>query len=388
MHWDELLGQQRAVETLQSAIERGRVAHAYLFHGPEGVGKRATALAFAQALLCEAGGAAPCGSCGACNKTSKLIHPDLHVLIAQTNDAKPAEVQERVHRLVEEPYATIDYTRRAKLSDPGSSSNKQVQYSVARINEELRRVMSFRPVEGRYKIAVLSDADLLRKEAANAFLKLLEEPSPQTVFVLLSARADRMLPTILSRCQHVRFDRLPTDTIERGLLARLSIDQAAAGAIARMADGSFARALDLSASEELMASRSEVLSFLRNAYQAWSASDKMADQVERLARQGREQIKFTLELMLGWIRDLALIRVLGPHAPIVNVDQQTEISKFSARLEHADPEHMADLVEEAVSRIDRNANPRLLLTVLAQSLGDAMRGRHRGHLTEPLTDGV
>lgn len=387
MNWDSIIGQGRAISALKSAIERQRVAHAYLFHGPDGVGKRAAALVFAQTLLCEAV-ERPCGSCNACTKSARLIHPDVHMLIPQPNDAKAAEVQERVLHLAEEPYATIDYVRRAKLNEPGSSSSKQVQYSVDRINEELRQIMRFRPVEGQYKIAILSDADLLRKEAANAFLKLLEEPTAQTVFVLTSSRPDRMLPTILSRCQHLRFDRLGADQIEAALVKRGLAVGPAAHAMARMADGSFARALDLAASEELMAAREEVLTFLRRSYKAWAESGKMAEQIEAISRQGREQIKFILELMLGWIRDLNLIRVLGADAPIVNTDQTQEIRDFAKALSKADPEVMAQLVEECIVRVERNANSRLVLTVLAQSLHDAMRGKPVEHLTEALTDGV
>ncbi len=387
MKWESVIGQERACSALRSAIARDRVAHAYLFHGPDGVGKRAAGLAFAQTLLCT-GEDAPCGTCNACTKTERLIHPDLHVLIPQPNDAKADEVQERVRRLAEEPYATIDYLRRAKLDEPGSSSSKQIQYSVGRINDELRRIMSFRPVEGRFKIAMLSDADLLRKEAANAFLKLLEEPSARTVFILTTARPDRMLPTILSRCQHLRFDRLPAELISNALVGRDLVAEAAAETIARMADGSFARALDLAASEELMAARGEVLRFLRGSYQTWSAADRMAEQIERISRQGREQVKFILELMLGWIRDLTLVRVMGDGAQIVNTDQAEEIRKFAASLTRADPDLMAQLVEECIGRLERNANARLVLTVLSHSLHDAMRGLPASHLTEPLTDGV
>ncbi|NNE71215.1 MAG: DNA polymerase III subunit delta' [Rhodothermales bacterium] len=387
MNWESIIGQRRAVSALKAAVERERVAHAYLFHGPDGTGKRAAALVFAQTLLCTEEGR-PCGTCNACGKVSRLIHPDVHLLIPQPNDAKAAEVQERINQLAQEPYATMDYMRRAKLNEPGSSSSKQVQYSVDRINKELRKIIRFRPVEGSYKIAILSDAELLRKEAANAFLKLLEEPTEQTVFLLTSSRPDRMLPTILSRCQHLRFDRLTAEEITAGILNRKLAAGPAAEAIARMADGSFARALDLAASEELMAARAEVLRFLRGSYTAWTASDRMAEQIEAMSRLGREQIKFILELMLGWIRDLNLIRVLGDSAPIVNTDQSTEIRKFAAGLADADPELMARLVEECIIRLERNANSRLVLTVLAQSLHDAMRGRPVEHLTEALTDGV
>ncbi|MFT5143360.1 MAG: DNA polymerase-3 subunit delta' [Rhodothermales bacterium] len=397
MGWDTIIGQTRAVSTLQSAVSSGRVAHAYLFHGPDGVGKRAAALALAQALLCT-GSSTPCGVCGPCEKVRRLIHPDLHVMIPQPNDARSEDIQERLQLLVSEPYATIDYVRRAKLDEVASSSGKQIQYSVGRIRHDpdappstgipLRRTMSFRPVEGRYKIAVLTDADLLRREASNAFLKILEEPTAQTVFILTSSRPDRMLPTILSRCQHVRFDRLEISQIVSGLTDRSIMDAESAEAVARMADGSFGRALDLASSEDLMAARGEVLTFLRQAFRVWTAADKMAEQVERLSRHGREQVKFVLELMLGWIRDLALVRVLADKAPIVNIDQKEEIRKFALSLPDANPEIMAQLVEECIVRLERNANPRLLLTVLAQGLGDAMHGKPIEHLTDSLTDGV
>jgi DNA polymerase III subunit delta' len=385
--WESVIGQKRGSAVLQAAVDQNRVAHAYLFHGPDGVGKRAAALAFTQAVQCTES-AAPCGVCAPCGKVARLVHPDVHILVPQPSDARADDVRQRVDRLAEEPYATIDFVRRAQLDEPGSSSGKQVQYSVARINEELRRIMSFRPVEGAYKVAVLCDADLLRKEAANAFLKLLEEPTPRTIFVLVSSRPDRMLPTILSRCQHVRFDRLSIAEISAGLKARRLADGSTADTIARMADGSFGRALDLAASSDLMEARKEVLAFLRGAYQSWSAGDQMAERVERLARHGREYVKFVLELMLGWVRDLVLVRELGGDAPIVNADQAEEIRNFSGGLVRADPAVMASLIEECIGLLDRNVQGRLLLTVLAQGLSTAMRGDHPGQLIAPLADGV
>ncbi len=387
MGWESVIAQERARAALEAAIRQDRIAHAYLFHGPDGVGKRAAALAFAQAVQCIASDP-PCGKCAPCAKVARLVHPDVHILLPQPSNASVEDVRQRIERLGQEPYATVDFVRRARMDDPGSSSTKQVQYSVGRINEELRRIMSFRPVEGRYKVAILCDADLLRKEAANAFLKLLEEPTPRTIFVLASSRPDRMLPTILSRCQHVRFERLSLEEIGAGLTARGLVDGDAAEIIARMADGSFGRALDLAASRELMEARAEVLAFLRGAYQAWSLGDQLADRVERLARQGREYLKYVLELMLAWVRDLVLVRELGDNAPIVNSDQADQIRSFAHKLDRADPVVMSDLIEESIRLLDRNVQSRLVLTVLAQGLGEAMRGRHTGGLLEPLTHGV
>lgn len=386
MSWERVIGQQRVTDALRRAVERGRVAHAYLFHGPDGSGKRAAAITFAQALLCERPGQAPCGQCSACTRAGRFVHPDLQVQIPRPKDTAAEVIRLRLDRLAEDPYATVDFRRRATLDDPTASTNKVVQYSVGLVNEELRRAMSFRPVEGGYKVAIVTDADALRKEAANAFLKLLEEPTPNTVFVLTTSRTDRLLPTIVSRCQQLRFDRLSDDDVAAALVARQNLPAALAATIARMADGSYSRALDLAASEELLDSRSTVVEFLRASFQAWSHADKMSEHVETLSRLGREQLKFLLGLMLLWIRDVMLYRERGGDAPIVNVDQATEIAGFSDNLPDADPETMTGLVEGAIELVDRNVQPRLVLTTLAVKLADAMQGRGNGRLYAPLTD--
>lgn len=375
------------MDTLKRALAGSRVAHAYLFHGPDGSGKRAAALAFAQALQCEHPESAPCDACSSCQRAARLQHPDIQVLMPQPADVRPEEIRERLDRLAEDPYATVDFVRRSSLDDSGSTSNRVVQYSVGRIHDDLHRVMSFKPVEGRWKVAVVTDAELLRKEAANAFLKLLEEPTPRTVFVLTTTRADRLLPTIVSRCQRIRFERIDDASLETALVERARIDPPVALTIARMADGSYARALDLAGSEELLASRMEVVDLLRAAYQVWSHADLAAETVERLSRRGREHQKFLLGLGLVWLRDLVLVRHLGDQAPIVNVDQRDELLKFSSRMTSARPEHMVVLVEEAMDLLDRNMNARLLFTVLLQRLHDAMHGAETAALVPSLVEG-
>lgn len=373
MLWTDVIDQARVKEALLRALERERVAHAYLFHGPDGVGKRAMALAFAAALQCERGERTACGRCLACTKVARLIHPDVQVLFPYPTDAAPDDLVERLQRLAENPYAAIDFVRRPSLSDPGKGTGKQAFYPVARVHEELRRPMSFKPVEGRYKVAILTDADLLRVEAANAFLKLLEEPTPQTVFILTTSRPDRLLPTILSRCQRLRFDPLPAEALAEALSSRASHPPEAAALLARMADGSFSRALELAENEDLMADRQLVLDFFRQAYTL--NVDKLADLVEDLGRLGRERLKGVLGLMLRWMRDLVLFRSMGAAAPLVNVDQAEAVARFCRNVPGADLEGMVRLVEEAVELIERNVHITLTLTALAHALHGAMRSR-------------
>ncbi|GAB5520775.1 MAG: DNA polymerase III subunit delta' [Rhodothermales bacterium] len=386
MGWTSVLGQDRVKDTLQQTVARDRVAHAYLFHGPDGTGKRAAGLAFAQTLLCLNSSDAPCGHCQPCSKVQRLIHPDLHILFPAPKDANTDDLTARVQRLAEHPYAAVDYVRRPSLNDPSKTSNKQAFYSVARVNEALRRTMSFKPVEGRYKIALLTDAHLLRTEAANAFLKLLEEPGPRTVFVLTTNRLDRVLPTILSRCQRLRFDPLPADAIEHALTTRDGIATDRAGMLARMADGSYSRALELAENETLLADRELVLTFFRHAYTR--NIDQLADRIEEMGRTGRERVKGMLRLMLSWLRDLMLYHTLQTQAPLVNIDQREAIRNFCEKVPNADVEAMVTLVEEGMDLVERNVHVNLLLTVLAHALGRAMRGQAVPGLFVPLPEQV
>jgi DNA polymerase III subunit delta' len=387
MPWDRVIGQARAVAALRGAVAAGRVAHAYLFHGPDGVGKRAAALALAQALECERrpdGSGDACGACGPCQKVARLIHPDVHVYFPQPSDAEPSDVAARLARLAEDPYAEVGFRRRPSLDDPAKTSTKQVIYPVGRMREEVGRDLRFTPAEGRYKVALLTDADAMNVEASNAFLKTLEEPTPRTVLILTASRPDRLLPTITSRCQRLRFDALAVEEIERALTERAGLDPVRAGLLARMADGSYTQALTLAGSEELAERRDQVLHFFRYAY-----SDKVGpldDLISTLAGRGREPLKATLVLMLVWVRDLVLARALGAEAPIVNVDQAGAVHRFVAGVPEADLDAIAGLVEHAVELVERNANAALVLTVLADALRQAMLGRSRGRLFAPLAE--
>ncbi len=384
MSWNSIIDQRRVIESLRSNVAGGRVAHAYLFHGPDGVGKRAVAVEFAKTLLCERGGDEACDKCLACTKVNRMIHPDLHLLFAQPRDADHEDIAARIQLLAKNPYATVDFIRRPSLDDPTKSSNKQAIYPVDRIREEIRRSMSFKPVEGRYKITVMTDADRLNTEASNAFLKVLEEPTPRSVFILTTRRTERLLPTILSRTQRIRFNPLAPEAIEKALNEREEIEPKFAAALSRMADGSYTDALALKDNEDLMGFRLLVLDFFRLSYA--NEIDKLADQIEHINRLGRDQVKGLLDLMLRWVRDLILYGTLGDEAHLVNVDQSEAIAKFSNNLPDADLEAMASVVEEAMMLIERNVQVNLTLTVLSQALGQAMRGRHHGRLYVPLAE--
>lgn len=396
MPWSRIVGQDRPIEVLSRALASGRVAGTYLFHGPAGVGTLPAALAFAQALQCERRGRPggpvddACGVCLACTKVARLIHPDVHVYLpfprvskGADKDERPADYPERLRRLAEDPYAAVDYRQRASLDAEGVS-NKQVEHRKTPVDRFFRHDMTFVPAEGRHVVGILADADRIRTEAANALLKLLEEPGPDVVLILTAERVENVLPTILSRCQRVRFDPLGADVIEAALVERRGVAADRAAFVARMADGSFTRALELLESERLGERRALALDFVRQAYVG--RPDRIAPLVEQAAKLGRESLKAWLGLVTVWIRDLVLAQS-GASARLVNVDQAEAVGKFVAALPEADLGAMADLVAEATDAVEGNANATLVLTTLAFGLRDAMHGRSAGRLVTPLDAG-
>ncbi len=384
MAWHDILGQTQAVGLLQRAIKSERVAHAYLFHGPDGTGKRAAAVELAATLLCSRKKATvhACGRCTNCTGAYALRHPDLHILLPQPLDATPDEVAACIRALAENPYAVVEVSRRSNTTR-AVATNKQSFYSVRQVSEELHSVLSLHPALGGYHVAVIVQADAMREPAANALLKLLEEPEARTVLILTTSRTDRLLPTVLSRCQRVRFGLLDEETVARALEERQGTDRESARLYARMAGGSYSAAVDLLASSEMLKkARDDALYFLGHSYTRRAGN--MTGVVDGMIQGGRDHVKSVLEHALILIRDLLLLHTLGDEASITNVDQESEIVSFASRLQSADFYAIARLVEEGHRLVGRELNLRVLLITLAHAVGRAMRGKGAGALYLPL----
>lgn len=211
MHWDFLRGHARQVEMFRHALRRGRTAHAYVFAGPKGVGKRVVARGIAQCLFCQRRADEEldaCGECPACRQVLAGSHPDLLTV------ACPEGKREL-------PIALI-----AGADD-------------RRGREGLLHDLSLRPMSAARRIAIIDDADTMNEESANALLKTLEEPAEGSVLFLISPSLDALLPTIRSRCQPIHFGPLPEPDVA-ALLQQLNweADPQAAAAVAALAEGS------------------------------------------------------------------------------------------------------------------------------------------------------
>lgn len=219
LQFEQIYGQPGVLAELTRSFRAGSVVHAFLIHGEAGCGKRTLAMTLSMALHCEKKGSQPCMECGSCKRMLAGTHPDHIVVKNDKTIISVDEVRELIDALSEKPY------------------------------------------EGGFRTVVIEDADKLNDRAQNALLKTLEEPDGRTVFFLLTARKEALLPTIRSRCRPVFMPRLPEDTVERELLGRgVKPDRAAYAA--RMSQGVLGRALELAGEDPYYAARDEALALL------------------------------------------------------------------------------------------------------------------------------
>lgn len=301
-----------------------------------------------------------------------------------TKDTDEEERGRRIQLLWEDPYQPADLQSLPSLDGKGAASNKQIIYSRENVVAWLQRPMSFHRVEGRYRVAILLRADKMREEAANAFLKLLEEPGSQSVFLLLTDRVDHLLPTILSRCQQIRFDPLAREEVELAMQQR-GMAPAQAATLARMSGGSLRQAIALSEDADMLAIRDDVLQYLRKSYQG--KGDAVVAQVDQMARPGREAVKFQLDVLLGILRDMLLLQQSGDRDLVVNIDQIVSLMKFTNKLPDARLDLMIQSVEKTTRLVERNVNVRLALTTLSRSLQMGMHGAPDAAMSTDLVAG-
>ena len=273
MAWDDVLGQELAKRLFRAHLASGKTATAYLLAGPDGVGKRRLAVEMAKALNCTAAaGAKPCDACQTCGQIARGVHPDAHLLV-------PSGASDQI-----------------KIDD--------IRHLLGRIN--------LRPFSAAVQVAILDGAERLTEEAANSLLKALEEPPSRTRFVLLTARLSFCLPTIVSRCQVVRCERLSTEAVAQVLLREQACTPEVAPSVARLSGGSIARAKELA---ERWDSHQEIVRRL--------ADPSPLSWVERPLPETREEVARLLESMMAWLRDTAAERVRR-QAQAADVDRCVE----------------------------------------------------------------
>ena len=356
MSWGKILGQQKVIAVLRHALKSGRVPHAYLFVGPEGVGKDAVALELARTIHCERGGDEACDECDSCRRMSALQHPDVRLVVPLPRGKDETDEDGPLDRLGNE-VATVREQYRLKGTNPYHQIiiPKALNIKVNSIRE-IRRESSLSTSDGKRKVFVLSGVENMNEASGNMMLKTLEEPTGDTMFILTSSLPEQVLGTIRSRCQVLRFDPLSEHDIASSLQSWEGIDEPLAATVARMAAGSYARARGM-LSADVRQMRLDVVEFVRHTL--IPGPSKLVEDAERIAElKDRDVARNFLLLTLMWFRDAM---ALANGGDIVNEDQRADLARFVKNFPAADLPRLMNGLEVAIAWLDRNVQVRLLM---------------------------
>jgi DNA polymerase-3 subunit delta' len=320
-----LIGHEWAVEMLKQHLIRDSVRHAYLFCGPPGLGRRTLALRFAQALNCPnppAPGEA-CGKCKTCQQIERMQYTDLAIIQAE--------------------------------KEGGTLKVEQIR--------TLRQSLSLKPYQGKYRVALFLRFQEANASAANGLLKTLEEAPAYVILLLTADTIEQLLPTIVSRCEILRLRPLPVKTVE-SYLKECGADETDSNLLAHVSSGRPGYALRLMQDKDALEFRTRRLVELQKLLKStlrerFAYAEKLTDR----KYEARERYRETLLLWQAFWRDV-LLRAAGSDAPLANVDHTAAIEALASRLSLPEVRQLVNAVEDAVDRLERNVNPRLLAEVL------------------------
>ncbi len=364
MFFRDIIGQQEVIERLVKDAQAGTVPHALLFCGPEGVGKLQTAIAFSRYLLCRDKGTAAesCGTCPACVKMDKLVHPDLHFVFPVINKSKNAgrstvsddEIATWRDTVLERQYFGFEDWLTAIDAD-----NKQARIFVTE-SESILSKLSLKSVEGGYKIMIIWHAEKMNAECANSILKLLEEPPAGTIFILTTDAPEQMLETIISRTQRIEFKRIPEQLIEQRLTGPgYMLDADTAAKIAHLSGGSWLKAMS---ALRVNAESDEFFDYFTRLMRL-SYGRKLKDLklwADGIAGGGREWQKRFLAYCQRMIRENFICNFHNPDLNYMTEQERQFSVKFAPFVNENNIIGLMDVLSDAQRDIEQNVNSKMV----------------------------
>ncbi len=368
MQFSKVIGQEKLKKHLIETYQSGRTAHAQIFLGSEGSGQLALALAYAQYLLCENPSETDsCDQCNACRKTAKFIHPDLHYSYPTIGTGKVSThyIKEWREILNENgPYLSL-----LQWLQKMGAENQQGNITKNECVDIIKK-FSFKKVEGRFKILILWMPEFLDKEG-NRLLKLIEEPEPDTVFILVAERQEKILNTILSRCQLVKLTKPKDEEITQSLKTELQISEPQAMQISFLSEGNYTKALQIVNEGTIENDFSSLFaSWLRACY---GGRENMVNFVEYLnsgkhptdnsftsiSIGRKEQILF-LQYGLFFLRELTMLKVNSQAKTRLSENEQKTALGLLKILSINHMGKIMRLFDDSIYFIERNANGKIL----------------------------
>jgi len=369
MAWQQVIGQDRVKRMLQRSIIGKRIPQSLLLSGEDGAGTLALALAFARVVNCESPVVADdaidaCGTCRSCIQAAHLQHPNITLVaslptgtkIETTSDLSADQLEEwkgLIATAAEDPYAEFRMSGATLIRIP------QIR--------DLKRSLSLSNSQVGRRVVIIHHADEMNVEAANAFLKTLEEPHDNVSLILTTERPERLLQTIVSRCQEVIVSPLDDTEIIDALVRDGRCDREEAALVAPFAEGSLTRARDF-LGEDVGSEREQAVALLRAALKGRDFRVDLADLAAQAAEgRDRRRAAMLLSLLALWLRDARSISVMGGVAPIANIDQKEALERFASGFGDADFDTALKVIEDAVRDIYRNVTiVTVILTCMLQ----------------------
>ncbi len=323
----ETIGQPKALASFEHGFITGNLAHAYLFVGPQHVGKTTLALDLAKAVNCQ-GNMRPCGTCKSCQRIMNSKHADVTIISVKSAKGKNTKPRTEI----------------------GIDDVRELQHSA-----------SLPPYEGKYKVFIIDGAGYLSSEAANCLLKTLEEPISSVIICLLADEEQHLLPTVVSRCQRVDLKPVSTDEVERVLTELHTLESNKAKLLARLSQGCIGWAIKAIYDDGYIEQRSGSLNNMMSLFSgSWS---KRFAHIAQLRSNDRKAAEELINFWLLWWRDVMLTKCNYTQG-ITNIDQTATLENWARVLSLQEIRRFITSLQESLVQIAKNANLRLVFEIL------------------------
>lgn len=360
MQFNQIIGQEHTKDYLLKLIHENRVPHAIMLSGPEGNGKLALALTFAQYLACTAPTENDvCGTCPACRKYAILEHPDLHFVypvVTSPRFKKPISTDyfpEWKSYLLENPYVSVQtWMQHLEVE------NKQPMI-YAHESEAIIKMLSMKPYESEYQVMIIYLPERMNIACSNKLLKLIEEPPQKTIFLLVTENTDQILTTILSRCQIINIPKIENEVLSKTLQKEFDLNESMAFSISRISNGNYTKALDtIHRNEENAYYLEQFITLMRRSYKREILPlKKWSDEMHRI---GRERQKNFLQYMVRLLRENFMLNLKTEELNYLTIEEQNFSIKFSRFINEKNIIPLFEEVEKAQRHIEQNVYAKMV----------------------------
>lgn len=373
MQFNEVIGQQAIKKRLTDGVLENRVSHAQLFGGPEGVGKLAMAIAYAQYVNCKNRTESDsCRECPSCKKIAKLIHPDLHFVFPVVKTPKIKEpvsdnyIDKWREQVINQPYFNLNMWYKTIEVE-----NAQGQIYVHESSEIIRK-LNLKTFEAEYKVMIIWMAERMNVQCANKLLKMIEEPPPKTLFILISENEEQIIQTIRSRTQLVKFIGIDKESMRTAISQLPKSEGKNVENLVHQANGNYITALNLlNPDEDKNFYFNQFTNLMRITYKRdWMP---LFEWVDNVSGMGRERQKSFLKYSMNMLRENFIANLKRPEINYMDDQEKGFSERFSPFINERNIIIFSDEFERAYRDVSQNGNPRLIFLDLSLKITKMIR---------------